>query len=564
MHNKIRRAALALSLYLLSPLVIALPLLTITPQDYTYHDQVVALGTLLTVPYTITNNTPVTLSQVTASNLSQGLSSSVCPTLAAGGSCTLYITIPATLTRSPGVIQSHFQVCIGPNEGCTWVSSANQINITVVNNNTFLAISDMHVDNFKVPPITYGNDTDPTLWNSALDEITTLINNQAPAFIVFTGDIPAHGPWPSPNPHQTEDITTVLTNLSSLPAISTNNLPVFYAFGNNDSLVSDYGEFFDGTHNLFYLDPTHSSPATKGWPTLNVNPDCSVSPTFACTYTTTSPMPPEHAADMANNQSQGYYSAYPLGSSVPFRLISLNSVIFSRDYLPLQTPPTPQLSEAQMEMDWLSNQLASAEANKESVYIIMHIPVGMDAFYNSDDHDMWNTTLILNNGLLFRDAFLALMTQYQSTIRAVLSAHTHENELRALYQNQTLMNMEVLDVGVPGITPNHFNNPGMQVYLYDNTFQLTETKTYYTTPVPSGWKTISFQNDYSCTKNSTLFSCLATNILPQLPTWKLEPQPIPGNPYEMDYSVRNAGYNPAPYSSWLAILNTIQVVPIEP
>lgn len=199
---------------------------------------------------------------------------------------------------------------------------------------------------------------------------------------------------------------------------------------------------------------------------------------------------------------------------------------------------------------------------KESVYIIMHIPVGMDAFYNADDHDMWNTTLQLNNGLLFRDAFLALITQYKNTVRAIVSAHTHENELRALYQDQTLTNMEVLDVGVPGITPNHYNNPGMQVYLYNDKFQLTEAKTYYTTPAPAPWQTYSFLNDYACPKNSILFSCVSKNILPKLPSWKLQPQPIPGNPYEINYPVRNSNYDPAPYSSWLAILDTIQVVPI--
>ncbi|VEB36468.1 acid sphingomyelinase-like phosphodiesterase [Legionella sainthelensi] len=561
MRNKANKEqfVLAVIIYLLSSVAIALPLVTITPQDYTYHDQAVASGTSLTVPYTITNNTPATLYQVMASDLPKGVTSSVCPILISGSSCTLNLTIPASLTKGHKEIRSRFKVCVRKNEGCTLVSSANQLDINILNNSTFIAISDMHVDYFKAPPITYGDDTDLTLWNYTLDKITSLIKEQSPAFIVFTGDVPAHGPWPNVNPNQAQDIMTVLTSLSGLPAISANNLPVFYAFGNNDSLVSDYGEFFDAANNrnLFYLDPTHN------WPALNTNPDCSVSPTFACTYTTTLPMPPEHAEDMAHAQSQGYYSAYPLGSNVPFRLISLNSVIFSRDYLPLQAPPTPQLAEAQAEMDWLSNQLAFAEANKESVYIIMHIPVGMDAFYNGDHHDMWNTTLHLNNGLLFRDAFLALMTQYKSTIRAVVSAHTHEDELRALYPDQALMNMEVLDVGVPGVTPNHFNNPGVQVYLYDNTFQLTEAKTYYTTPNPSGWKSYSFQNDYACKKNSTLFSCVSTNILPQLPAWKLEPQPIVGNPYEMNYPVRNSGYNPSPFSSWLAILDTIQVVPIQ-
>lgn len=81
-------------------------------------------------------------------------------------------------------------------------------------------------------------------------------------------------------------------------------------------------------------------------------------------------------------------------------------------------------------------------------------------------------------------------------------------------------------------------------------------------PVPGSWKSYSFQNDYACPKNSLMFSCVSMNILPKLPIWKLQPQPILGNTYEINYPVRNSGYDPATFSSWLAILDAIQVVPI--
>lgn len=570
MQNKLRTPQIlsAIVLYLLASVAIALPLITITPENYTYHDPAIAHGTSLVVPYTITNNTHATLKKVIASNLPIGVTSSACPVLVPGGSCSLNLAIPATLTHNPGVIKSRFKVCLTKNLSCTLVSSANQLDITVVKNDTFLAISDMHVNIANTANITYGQDTGFNLWNSAKTELNSLINAQSPKFIVLLGDLPGHNDLL----HLSANIASVLTGLSGLPAITEHNIPVFYAFGNNDSLVQNYGPYYDTTtmHNLFYLDPAHSSPATKGWPTLNANPDCSVSPTFACTYTTTSPMPPSHASDMANvTTGGGYYSAYPLGSSVPLRLISLNSVIFSRYYLRYAYDPVVQLADAQEQMNWLAAQLASASANNEFVYIIMHVPVGKDAFYSGAIRDMWNDTLYIENipfpgdHLLFRDAYLALMTQYKSNIRTVLSGHTHSNELRALYSNQSLINMDVLDVGVPGVTVNHSNNSGMQAYLYDNTFQLTEAKTYYTTPIPSGWKTYSFQNDYTCPKNSTIFSCMLTNILPKLRVWKSEPQPIPGNPYEKDYSIRNSDYNPSPFSNWLTIFNTIQVVPIQ-
>jgi len=423
------------------------------------------------------------------------------------------------------------------------------------NESTFLAITDIHLNNANTSPVTYGQDSGIELWNNVKNKMADIINERDPKFVVLLGDLPNHNDLFN---LQT-NIAAVLTGISGLNAISKKNIPVFYAFGNNDSLENNYGPYVFEGQNLFALDAEHSSPATKGWPTLNANPDCSVSPTFACTYTITSPMPATHIADMAHVMSDGYYSAYPLGSKIPLRLISLNTVIFSRNSL---ITGSAQLDAVQTEMDWLENQLASAKANNEFVYIIMHIPVGMDAFYNLDDHDMWNSTLILNNGLRFRDAFLATMEKYKTNIRAVLSGHTHENELRALYSSKTLKEISVLDLGVPGVTPSHFNNPAMQVYLFDNTFQLNEIKTYYTTPTPTNWKIYSFLNDYNCPKNSTIFFCVSLKILPQLPIWKLKPQPLIDNPYELNYPVRAPDYNPSP-SNWLAILDAIQVIPVE-
>ena len=556
MHNTIiKLIAFTFAVCLLSSPVVAAPLLTITPNDYTYHDSTVALGSVLTIPYTVTNNTPVTLSNITASHLPAGITATTCTSIAAnGGSCTLTLTVPASMTQQPDVIRGQFQVCVqNPATGCTQVDNANQLNITVTNNQTFLAITDIHLKDGKATPITYGQDTGDSLWASTQTEITNLIAEQNPKFIVLLGDLPAHHDMPN---LQT-NIGAVLTGLSNLPAISDNNLPVFYVFGNNDSLVDDYGVFYDGSVNLFSLDPAHNSPATKGWPALNTNPDCSVSPMSACTYTTTAPMPAEHADDMAFAQTRGYYSAYPLGSATPLRFISINSVIFSHEYA---LTGAAQLSAAQEEFDWLSAQLAAANVNGESVYLAMHIPVGDDAFNHGDD--MWNDTLLLNNGLTFRNAFLALVAQYKTNIRAVMTAHTHLDELRALYADSAFTNLSVLDVGLPGITPQHYNNPGMQIYLYDNTYNLTDAKTFYTTPVPGIWQTYSYQHDYGCAAGSTMFSCLSTNILPNIPAWLAAPQPIAGNPYELDYSVRVPTYDPSNggYSSWLAILNSIRVI----
>lgn len=542
-----------LVLCLISPVVFAGSVLSITPQNYSNRDQNIALGSTLTVPYQINNYSNNTLYKVSAKNLPVGVSSTVCPKLAPNSSCILNLKITPKTTSKPRIINSDFKVCaMNHPRGCTWVAKKNRLNIAVTNTNTFLAITDIHLKDGKTTDITYGQDTNDALWNSTRNKLSDLVYEQVPQFILLLGDLPAH----RDRPNLEKNIGAVLRGFSGLNAIEKTKLPVFFVFGNNDSLVVNYGPFSDGTSNLFKLDPE------KGWPALNTNPDCSVSPRKACTYTTTSPMPSEHAEDMEYAQTRGYYSAYPVGKKYPLRFISLNSVIFSHEYY---QSGTDQLNAAQAQMDWLERQLTSARANNEAVYIAMHIPVGTDAFNHGED--MWNHTLSLNNGLKFRDAFLELMSKYKSQVRMVITGHTHLHELRALYADKTLSNLSVLGVGVPGITPNHYNNPGMQVYLYDHQYRLTEAKTYFTTPAVGDWNSYSFQQDYACKKNSTMLKCVATKLIPNLPTWKSAPttRNIATNPYELDFSVRAPDFDPTKggYSDWTTILDTIQVVPTQ-
>jgi predicted phosphodiesterase len=542
---------------LLSPLALASSAISIKPKDYSYHDQNMALGSSIDVPYLITNNTSSTLYNVKARHLSRGMSSSVCQTLAPNSSCILNINIQKRLTLKPGVINQRFKVCSSRySSQCTWVPAEFRLNLTVTNDNTFLAITDIHLSAGKISDIGYGQDTNDPLWDSTLRKMGRLNYEQLPQFILLLGDLPAHGD----RPNSEKNIGTVLRGFSSLPAIKDTQLPVFFVFGNNDSLVRNYGPFSNGSTNLFSLDPEHNSPENKGWPALNANTDCVKSPRRACTYTTSSPMPVDHAEDMAYAQTRGYYSAYPLGTAYRLRFISLNSIIFSHEYF--QTGEA-QLKDAQEQMDWLASQLQSAQKNGEAVYIAMHIPVGTDAFNHGDD--MWNDTLLLKNGLRFRDNFLALMSQYKEQVRTVVTGHTHLNELRALYADQALTSLSILGVGVPGITPNHYNNPGMQVYSYNRSYQLTEAKTYFNTPNLSQWDNYSFQNDYACAKNTTMLQCVSTNLLPYIPEWKQNPQQLASNPYELDFSVKAPNFDPSKggYSSWEIILNTIQVVPIE-
>jgi hypothetical protein len=508
--------------------------LEIKPIGYQYHDRAAANGTTLSIPYEIVNLSRLPVRHVFATFLPLGATATRCKTLAGnGGRCTLTITLPAKSTKLVSNIRSKFFVCgLNPILRCTQTNSSNQINIELIKAHSFLAIADIHLKAGHTDPITYGDDTGEVLWKSTLDNLTRVMTEQSPTFMVLLGDLPAH----HDRPNLEKNITSALKGFSNLDAIYNRQLPTFFVMGNNDSLTVNYGPFSNGANqpvNLFSFDPEHN------WPALNTNPDCNTSPNAACTY----------PKDMTYAQSNGYYSAYPLGSQTPLRFIAVNSVIFSCEYYVLGES---QLVAAQAQFDWLTEQLADARAKGEAVYIGMHMPVGDDAFNHSQD--MWNDKITLRNGMTLRNAFLALADEYKDTIRLIMSGHTHFNEIRALYADSAQTRLSVLDVGLPAITPNHNSNPAMQVYLYNSDYQTVEQKTYYTTPQPGTWMSHSFQNDYQCARASTLLSCTFAKLLTNTSAI---------DQYKSNYSVHAANYDPTKYASWQAILNEMKVTPVE-
>lgn len=405
------------------------------------------------------------------------------------------------------------------------LTSSNIINIPT-KADSFLAISDIHL-NESANKITFGDDTGVELWSSTQNELANIITMHHPKFMLNLGDSPAHIDLT-----RASNIQTVLRALSAQTTI-----PLFYVFGNNDSLEADYGPFHSTKGDLFDLDPKHS------WPALNVTQCPSRK---ACVK----------SVDMTHAHTLGYYSAYPLGSNKGLRLIVLNSTIFSNHYS-VKNPKKTR--DAQLEMDWLAAQLKDAQTKHERVYIAMHIPVGNNPF-GLFHHDMWDQNIILNgqstpliNGLSLRNAFLTLVATYKNTIRIIISGHTHKQEFRVLYTDAPKVHPTVLNVGVPSISPIFGNNPGMQVYFFNSGFNPIDAITYFTTPKAVKWDSFSFRNDYQCPVNTTMYTCVLHQLLPYLSTSSASVLR-----YKSNYPNRSLSFNPWPLSSWPTILHSIK------
>jgi sphingomyelin phosphodiesterase acid-like 3 len=335
----------------------------------------------------------------------------------------------------------------------------------------FLFISDIHLD-ISLKKTDSTTDTGMDLWNIFKIKIDSILGSPTPpAFVICTGDLPAHYKCDDGSCLLTGDklqkhnneLSTVLTDLRNL--VTKYKIPLYYIPGNNDALSGDYYSFANGNQQMpFSLAPDSHNP----YPALNISATGDIAP-----YILSMP-----------NPSMGYYSAFAIPG---LRVIALNSVIFGNKYESVDG--ISQTDAGNQEMTWLTNQLNDAKNKGDKVYIAMHIPPGTDAYKfdrNKTPYTTWAVLPSAENSWL--KTFLRLANDYQSTIAGILYGHTHMDELRLLYDS-TGSHLTEVAISAPGITPQHGNNPGFKTVSFDPvSMALTNFTTYYTTlPVTGSW-----------------------------------------------------------------------------
>jgi len=228
----------------------------------------------------------------------------------------------------------------------------------------FLIVSDVHVDT-REKSSKYSGDTGMDLWHAFLQKMDEILSGpDAPSFIVYTGDLPAHykcnGPCylaPADRTEHNADIYAALTGLDSIA--NKHHKPLFYAPGNNDALAGNYYSFADEARQT-PLSLIHASPYF--YPKKDI--DGAVPGMIA------NPEP-----------TMGYYAACPEKN---LRLIVLNTVIFNKAFT--AADHTDPKTDGEKEMKWLAQQLEEAAAGHQQVYLAMHIPPGMDIVHS---RPMW-------------------------------------------------------------------------------------------------------------------------------------------------------------------------------
>jgi sphingomyelin phosphodiesterase acid-like 3 len=280
-----------------------------------------------------------------------------------------------------------------------------------------------------------GVDTPFALFDSSLHAMRE--NGSGAAFAVLSGDLIAHSfsckyatLFPDSSPEQYRKfVEKTLQFVTGELRASLPNAPLFAALGNNDS---DCGDYRIDANSAFLAE--------------------------AAGDFTSQVAGAERKKAQRDFASGGNYSV-PLPAPLRnARLLVLDDLFLSRRYTACSGKPDAKAASEQIA--WLRNQLAFARGHKEKVWVVAHIPTGVDPFA---------TILKAKNVcggqapemFLASDELTEILTEFGDVVRLVLFAHTHMDELRLLRPALAgkTAGKEVAGKLVPSISPIRGNNP---------------------------------------------------------------------------------------------------------
>ncbi len=288
----------------------------------------------------------------------------------------------------------------------------------------------------------HGDDTTFALYRSSLRAIQA--DARGAKFVLLSGDLIAHDfsckyaavfPKAAPDAYRAfveKTMDYVLTGLrAALPGV-----PVYAALGNNDSDCGDYR--------------------------LNAN----------------SPFLRESAALFAadlrgreQTQARASFAAdgsYRVALPAPFvntRLLVLNNLFESSNYQ--SCGGKADRAPAAAQIGWLKAQLNEARAKKEKLWVMAHIPPGVNSYATARK---WRALCAGGEPQMFlaSETLPEVLAGYGDVIRLVIFAHTHMDELRLLAPASSGAAQKNVAVKmVASISPIHGNNPSFTLATID-------------------------------------------------------------------------------------------------
>ncbi len=331
----------------------------------------------------------------------------------------------------------------------------------------------------------YGQDTNWWLLRSALNQMRQTLPN--PAFILITGDLLAH------------------------------DFPATFAKAMHDNDREHYRAFVRKTIDFLALQLRQRFADTQILPAIgNNDEECgnySIHPYGMFLLDT---------ADLARNlahaddafvdswQHLGSYNV-PLPSVPGIRILVLNTVFFSKKYHAASfqdgCASVPSTGGNYL-LEWLEAQLSQAKQAHEKVWLVFHIPPGIDGYstiqqYLSLSHGTAAPTAQLCLQAIvpmwvpsWTARFDGLLQKYDGTVIANLAGHTHTDDFRLINTGGSNPSFVLIN---PPVSPVYGQNPAFRIVTYAADGTLSDQTTYYLTNLKHASRDVAgrWKNEYT-------------------------------------------------------------------
>jgi sphingomyelin phosphodiesterase acid-like 3 len=292
----------------------------------------------------------------------------------------------------------------------------------------------------------YGRDSSWPLFASVLRASEAA--QAKPAFTIVTGDLLAHHFRErfdaEATIHDGEAFRSFVRKTVEFVGFELRQIspgtPVLIALGNNDSECGDYalqpsGPFLRDTTQLF--------------------------------------------SDLGGADSDSYarYGSYsvPNPALKHERIIVLNTVFFSSKYRDLCGHGVDDPGDG--ELAWFASKLEEAKSRHEKVWLVYHIPPGVDAYttvHPKQPATAGSVTLLWKN--VYVSKFLSLLATYASVVGPNFAGHIHVDDFRLLARSSK---SSAFVMAGPAVSPITGQNPTFRLVKFDAHGKLEDQATYY-------------------------------------------------------------------------------------